>query len=68
MECNKNDERTYLQNRNRQKDFETKLMVTKGEILGSNKDLLCNTGKSTQYFVIAYMGKVSEKEWIYVYV
>ena len=32
------------------------------------KDLLYSTGKSTQYCVITYMGKVSEKEWIYVYV
>ena len=33
-----------------------------------NKDLLCSTGNSTQYSVITYMGKESEKEWIYVYV
>ena len=33
-----------------------------------NRDLLYSTGKSTQYFVITYMGKESEKEWIYVYV
>ena len=26
------------------------------------------TGDSTQYSVITYMGKESEKEWIYVYV
>ena len=29
-----------------------------------NKDLLYNTGNSTQYSVITYMGKKSEKEWI----
>ena len=32
------------------------------------KDLLYSTGNSTQYSVISYMGKESEKEWIYVYV
>ena len=26
------------------------------------------TGNSTQYSVVTYMGKESEKEWIYVYV
>ena len=26
-----------------------------------------STGNSTQYSVIIYMGKESEKEWIYVY-
>ena len=30
--------------------------------------LLYSTGKSTQQCVITYMGKESEKEWIYVYV
>ena len=29
---------------------------------------MCSTGNSTQYFVITYIGKESEKEWIYVYV
>ena len=33
-----------------------------------NKDLLYSTGNSTQYSVITYMEKESEKEWIYVYV
>ena len=33
-----------------------------------NKDLLYRTGNSTQYSVITYMGKESEKEWIYVHV
>ena len=33
-----------------------------------NKDLLYSTGNSTQYSVITYIGKESEKEWIYVYV
>ena len=33
-----------------------------------NKDLLSSTGNSTQYSVMAYMGKESKKEWIYVYV
>ena len=32
----------------------------------TNKDLPHSTGKSTQYSVITYMGKESEKEWIYV--
>ena len=34
----------------------------------TNKDLLYSTGNSTQYSVINYMGKESEKERIYVYV
>ena len=34
----------------------------------TNKDLLYSTGNSTQYSVMAYMGKESKKEWIYVYV
>ena len=33
-----------------------------------NKGLLNSTGNSTQYSVMTYMGKESEKEWIYVYV
>ena len=34
-----------------------------------NKDLLYSIGRnSTQYSVITYMGKESEKGWIYVYV
>ena len=32
----------------------------------TNKDLLYNTGNSTQYSVINYMGKEFEKEEIYV--
>ena len=32
----------------------------------TNKDLLYSTGNSTQYSVMAYMGKESKKEWIYV--
>ena len=31
-----------------------------------NRDLMYSTGNSTQYSVITYMGKESEKEWIYV--
>ena len=31
-----------------------------------NKDLMYSIGKLTQYSVITYMGKESEKEWIYV--
>ena len=34
----------------------------------SNKDPPYSTGKSTKYCVITYMGKESEKEWIYVYI
>ena len=33
-----------------------------------NKDLPYSTGNYTQYSVTTYMGKESEKEWIYVYV
>ena len=56
-------------------------MVTKGEIrrLGltytpyyikqiTNKDLLYSTGNYTQYFVVTYKGKESEKEYIYIYI
>ena len=73
---------TYLQNRNRLTDVENKLMVTKGQSGGdkvrinrytllyikkmNNKDLLYSTGNYIQYLVITYMGKESEKEWIYV--
>ena len=32
----------------------------------TNKDLLYTTGNSTQCSVMAYMGKVSKKEWLYV--
>ena len=31
----------------------------------TNKDLLYSTGNSTQYFIITYKGKESEKECIY---
>ena len=34
----------------------------------TNKYLLQSTGNSTQYSVMAYMGKESKKEWIYVYI
>ena len=34
----------------------------------NSKDLLYNTGNSTQYSVMTYMGKESKKERIYVYV
>ena len=34
----------------------------------TNKDLVYSTGNSIQYSVMAYMGKESKKEWIYVYV
>ena len=33
----------------------------------TNKYLLYSTGNSTQYSVMAYMGKESTKEWMYVY-
>ena len=32
-----------------------------------NKDLLYNTGKYTQYLVITYYWKKSEKEYLYIY-
>ena len=34
----------------------------------TNKDLLYKIGSSTQYPVITYVGKESEKEWIHIYV
>ena len=33
----------------------------------TNKDPLCHTGNSTQYSVITYVGKESEKEGICIY-
>ena len=33
----------------------------------SNNDLLYSTGKCTQWSVVTYLGKESEKEWINVY-
>ena len=33
----------------------------------TNKDLLYSTGNYTQYFVITYKGKESEKEKIYIH-
>ena len=32
----------------------------------TNKDLLYSSGNSTQYSVMAYMGKESKREWIYI--
>ena len=32
----------------------------------TDKDLLYSTGNSTQYYVMAYMGKEFNKEWICV--
>ena len=40
------------------------LLYTK---LIGNKDLLNSSEKSIQYSVIVYVGKESEKEWIYMY-
>ena len=34
----------------------------------TNKNLLYSTENSTQYFVIASMGKESKTQWIYIYV
>ena len=34
----------------------------------NNKPLLYSTENSTQYSVMAYMGKESKNKWIYVYV
>ena len=43
-----------------------------GEWIGglglANRDLLYNTENSTQYSVIIYVGKESEREWICVYI
>ena len=33
-----------------------------------SKDALYSTGHWTQYSAVTYMGKTSEKEWLYVYV
>ena len=34
--------------------------------IATNKDLLYSTGSYTQYLVITYNGKDSEKEYIYI--
>ena len=34
----------------------------------ANRDLAFSTGTSTQYSVIIYMGKESEKEWMCIYI
>ena len=34
--------------------------------MDTQKDLLYSTGNYTQYFVITYMGKESEKAYIYI--
>ena len=35
----------------------------------TKKDLLCSTGRSTQYSVMTYMGKESKKhEYMYIYI
>ena len=34
----------------------------------TNKNVLCSSGNSTQYSVMAYMGKEAKKESIYGYV
>ena len=34
----------------------------------TNEDLLYSIGNSTQFSVMAYMGKESKNEWIYMYV
>ena len=34
----------------------------------TNKDLLYSTGNYTQYYVIIYKGKESEKEYIYTHI
>ena len=34
----------------------------------NNKVLLYSIGNDTQYFVITYKGKLSEQEYIYIYI
>lgn len=34
--------------------------------IDKNKDLLNDTGKYTQYFIVSYMGKEFENESIYI--
>ena len=72
MESKKKMMQTNLYSTNRPTDTEYKLMFTKGEMGDGytllyikqiiNKDLLYSTMKSTQYSIITYMGKESEKE------
>ena len=38
------------------------------EVWNANRDLLYSTGNSTQYSVIVYVQKESDKEWMCVYV
>ena len=45
-------------------------LVKQGKLSGYKKNptyLLYSTGNSTQYYVITYMGKESEKGWRYIY-
>ena len=46
------------------------VLVSGGQQWMTSRDLLCSTGKSTQYSVkrIFCMRKESEKEFVYVYV
>ena len=77
MQNLKNDTNELIYKTETDPDLENKLMVTKGERWGEaginiytqlyikqiiNKDLLYSTGNSTQYSVITYTGKESEKE------
>ena len=65
-----------MESQNRVTDVENTLMVTQqqgkgrinGEIWINIYRLLYNTGNSTQNSVMAYTGKESKNEWIYVYV
>ena len=65
-----------MESQNRVTDVENTRMVTQqqgkgrinGEIWIDIYRLLYNTGNSTQNSVMAYMGKESKNEWIYVYV
>ena len=52
--------RTYSQNRNRLKDFETKLMVTKGK---TGKGIKPNAG--IDMYILLYMEWMSNKDLLY---
>ena len=47
--------------------MEVVFSIKSGQKLLANRDLLYSTVNSTQYSVIIYVGKESEKEWMCVY-
>ena len=55
-----------LKNRNKIKKFGIATYTLLYMEWMGNRDLLYSKGNSTQYSVIIYIGKESEKEWMYI--